>query len=791
MINLAKIIGVLSVAFFALLSAPLYASAEPELIGSGRVINDPDNRDWAFYGTKTAPVPTTFAGLPGGASATLLEVEEKGKNPYDVGANIPILEAISEGDQISVTLVARGLSKTVEGGGGRLNMRIQQNGAPYDGFGDKLLLLKPTWRRYQVKMQAQKPLAIGKASLALQFAGDAQTIEIGGVFITKEGNALTGAKFAARQASRGAAINSTPYEAALKTLREQLPSSATLINDPAVSRWTVGGATPQTVSADAKTGPVGGKAISVVIPKAGEQAYSITAHSPIDAPIAKGDTIFLAVQLRASSADNEAGSGVISVSKVERSSAPYTSVADAGGQVSSAWTMLYSVGVSPEDFDAGQTHVALHLATARQTIELGNAYVFNLGKNANLANLPVLKIDYPGRAEDAPWRVTANERIEKIRKADIAVRVVDAKGAAISGANVKVEMKQHAFAFGSFVSYDFHHDTEQSKTIRENFSQLFNAATAPLYWSDWGWQSPDMRRNFEDTIRHLAARNIKWRGHPIIYPGENFTPTKLKDLASDKAAYTKETLNHVQEVSAFSAKYKPFAIDVINEPRDGGYTVDRIGIDGVAKAFQIAKSAMPDAHLFVNDYGIISGGGFNEKNVAFYHDFIGKIIKAGAPVSGIGVQGHFGAALTDPARVIQIFDDFGRYNLPIQITEFDIDTTDEATQADYTRDMLTAAFSHPKVEAFIIWGFWEGDHWRPNGAMLRKDWTPKPNYHAWKKRIYSDWWTNETRTTNATGEANLRGFLGDYVVTVTTKGKTVTKLVSIVSGKNTLQIDVR
>jgi hypothetical protein len=196
-----------------------------------------------------------------------------------VGASVPILEPIAAGDQISVTILARGASSTVDGGGGTLTLRIQQNVAPYDGFGDKLLALKPTWRRYQVKMQAQNPIPAGKATLALQLAGASQTIEIGGIFITKEGNTITGAKYLAQARSGDVAINTAPYEATLKTLRAQLPAGSTLLNDPAVSRWTVSGTTPQIVSSDA-TGPVGGRAISVLIPKAGEHAYSVTAHAP-------------------------------------------------------------------------------------------------------------------------------------------------------------------------------------------------------------------------------------------------------------------------------------------------------------------------------------------------------------------------------------------------------------------------------------------------------------------------------------------------------------------------------
>ena len=144
--------------------------------------------------------------------------------------------------------------------------------------------------------------------------------------------------------------------------------------------------------------------------------------------------------------------------------------------------------------------------------------------------------------------------------------------------------------------------------------------------------------------------------------------------------------------------------------------------------------------------------------------------KDNLPLGGIGFQAHFGAGLTAPERVIEILDGFGQYGLPLHITEFDVDTLDAETQAAYTRDMLIASFSQPQVEAFVIWGWWEGDHWKPSGAMLKKDWSPRANYASWRDLVYGDWWTEDSLTTDANGRVNLRGFKGDYDLTV--QGKT-------------------
>ena len=43
-----------------------------------------------------------------------------------------------------------------------------------------------------------------------------------------------------------------------------------------------------------------------------------------------------------------------------------------------------------------------------------------------------------------------------------------------------------------------------------------------------------------------------------------------------------------------------------------------------------------------------------------------------------------------------------------------------------------ACFSHEAYTGFVMWGFWEGAHWKPETALWRKDWTEKPAAKIWK-----------------------------------------------------------
>jgi hypothetical protein len=77
---------------------------------------------------------------------------------------------------------------------------------------------------------------------------------------------------------------------------------------------------------------------------------------------------------------------------------------------------------------------------------------------------------------------------------------------------------------------------------------------------------------------------------------------------------------------------------------------------------------------------------------------------------------------------------------------------------------MTAIFSHPAVDSFIMWGFWEPRHWRPEAALFRPDWSVKPNGQAYLDLVFDEWWTDETLVTAADGTCAVRGFLGRYEV---------------------------
>lgn len=160
-----------------------------------------------------------------------------------------------------------------------------------------------------------------------------------------------------------------------------------VINSPPVQFWQVTGlrATPRPVRAQ---GVLGDQAIRVAVPRPGANPWDIAGRMSIAGEINQGDTILLAVWARTHTPPEGQRFGVLSGIRVEQSVAPYTAIAQDSAVVPSEWTMVYASGVAQQDYPGGSTNISVHLASAAQTIELGPAFVLNLGQDYDPAQLP-------------------------------------------------------------------------------------------------------------------------------------------------------------------------------------------------------------------------------------------------------------------------------------------------------------------------------------------------------------------------------------------------------------------
>jgi len=157
-------------------------------------------------------------------------------------------------------------------------------------------------------------------------------------------------------------------------------------------------------------------------------------------------------------------------------------------------------------------------------------------------------------------------------------------------------------------------------------------------------------------------------------------------------------------------------------------------------------------------------------------------------LDAIGLQGHFGSTLTSPEDMLKILDRYARFGKPIWITEYDVVIDDLEVAGSFTRDFYTTLFSHPAVQGIVMWGFWDGSHWKNNAAMYGADWTLKPGGKAYRDLVLGEWKTRLRGKTDGEGRFSGRGFLGDYEIKVTRAGAAKTLRHSLGSSGTTAKV---
>ncbi len=345
--------------------------------------------------------------------------------------------------------------------------------------------------------------------------------------------------------------------------------------------------------------------------------------------------------------------------------------------------------------------------------------------------------------------------IRKVRMGTLEVRTKP-------GALVKVTQLRHEFEFGTAISrkmFSASADPEQKRRYLEILEANFNAAVHEnaLKWYSTergGPGNPDYGPA-DRMLEWCEARNIRVRGHCVYWGIEKYVQKWLKDQSDDELRKTLARRGR-EVTSRYKGRIAEY--DLNNEMVHGDYFAKRLGPGITAEMFRWAEEGDSGARLYVNDYGMIAGGG-----VARYVKQIRTFIDAGIPVGGIGVQGHFGRSV-NPGHMKRVLDRLAEFKLPIKVTEYDANVKDEAAKAAALEALYRVAFAHEAVEGILMWGFWEGAHWRPDAAPWKRDFTASPAALKYRDLVFNEWWTTEEATADARGRCEVRAFYGTHSI---------------------------
>ncbi|HVN00934.1 MAG TPA: endo-1,4-beta-xylanase [Caulobacteraceae bacterium] len=268
---------------------------------------------------------------------------------------------------------------------------------------------------------------------------------------------------------------------------------------------------------------------------------------------------------------------------------------------------------------------------------------------------------------------------------------------------------------------------------------------------------PDGGYRFDapDRIATFAAdHGMRVFGHTLVWYAQR--PAFFERLAGDAAAFRNAFSAYV---TAVVGRYKGRIVgwDVVNEQvgDDGsGWRTSlwsqALGpLDHMRIAYDLAHAADPAAALFLNDYNL-------ESDPAKRADFLRlaeALLKAGAPLHGLGSQTHVAADLA-PGAVAAAIRDLAGLGLKVRISEMDVSLARARglvnTRADLERRQAAlyaeaaeafAALPPAQRFDFTFWGLEDSQSWlkredEADAPLLFDDsGRPKPAVAAWEAAL--------------------------------------------------------
>ena len=222
----------------------------------------------------------------------------------------------------------------------------------------------------------------------------------------------------------------------------------------------------------------------------------------------------------------------------------------------------------------------------------------------------------------------------------------------------------------------------------------------------------------DKAFNYAKQHNFTYKFHALVWGAQY--PGWLESLsAKDRFAALTNWFNKAK------AKYSTLPmIDVVNEAvgmhqqgnpmmketlGGGGKT----GYDWLIKAFEMAYERWPDAILIYNDYNSLRW------DVDAYITLVQTLRDAGAPIDAYGNQSHDvnDISTSELSSVLKKQQD--ALQMPMFITELDIDKADDAQQKAQYQKVLPLMWEAPYCAGVTLWGYVLGKTWVDNSGLYR------------------------------------------------------------------------
>ncbi|GAA3146960.1 endo-1,4-beta-xylanase [Planomonospora alba] len=185
------------------------------------------------------------------------------------------------------------------------------------------------------------------------------------------------------------------------------------------------------------------------------------------------------------------------------------------------------------------------------------------------------------------------------------------------------------------------------------------------------------------------------------------------------------------------------------------YFYQVLGPDYLAKVFQIAHAADPDAKLFINESLVEYYPAKRQELYALVSDLVAR----GVPIHGVGLETHLTLSPPEPGVITEIVNSYKALGLEVAITEMDVhlnpDANHDVNQAQIYWSVITEALA-AGVRDISFWGFTDkyAYTWLPGAKplMFDENYHPKPAFFATWVALALHACVSPQRASGSTGE---------------------------------------
>lgn len=201
----------------------------------------------------------------------------------------------------------------------------------------------------------------------------------------------------------------------------------------------------------------------------------------------------------------------------------------------------------------------------------------------------------------------------------------------------------------------------------------------------------------------------------------NQQPSWIQNLPADEQAAEVE-----EWMQQFCARYPDVEmIDVVNEPDHAPPSYSQAlggagstGYDWIIWSFEKARRYCPDAVLILNDYNVLRWDTGNYIEIA-------NLLHAKGLLDAIGCQAH-GLESQNVNELTSNLNKVAAIGVPIYISEYEVNLANDAQQLAVFKEQFPLFFNHPNVAGITLWGYKQGQIWKPEAFLLNSDNTPRP-----------------------------------------------------------------